>query len=96
MDAVLQPVRRHIDSIGDEMMVYALWVVGGMLVALLFAAAMQPQQKTPGMKPGQIEITTAEVGREIPVLFGTRILKGSNIVWWGDKKVKAIKVKSGK
>ena len=43
-----------------------------------------------------VEATTAEEGREIPVLFGTRYISSTNVVWYGDVRTVAIKQKSGK
>lgn len=58
---------------------------------------MQPKpqsQKAAGI--GDIQAPTAEEGREIAVLFGTREMSGPNIVWYGDLRVVAIKKKGGK
>ena len=60
-----------------------------------YALAPKPQsQPPPGL--GDIKAPTAEEGREIPVLFGTREIKGPNIVWYGHLRVVAIKKKGGK
>ena len=42
---------------------------------------------------GQFTAPTAEEGRAIPVVFGTVLLKGGNITWYGDLKATAIKQK---
>ena len=39
----------------------------------------------------EIDVPTAEEGREIPVLFGCRRIKSPNVVWYGDLKTKPIK-----
>lgn len=68
------------------------WFVAIFVVALVVAYSMRP--KTQSTKPSGLEdITTptAEDGREIPVLFGTRIIEGSNLVWYGDLKTEAIR-----
>lgn len=66
------------------------------IIAIIISYAIsyftQPKQK--GAKSALLsdfDLPTAEVGREIPVLFGTRDIKAPNIVWYGDLKVKAIK-----
>ncbi len=67
------------------------------VVALVISFAMQPKpqsQKAAGL--GDIQVPTAEEGREIPVLFGTRDIDGPNVVWYGDLKTVAIKSKGGK
>lgn len=67
------------------------------VVALVISYALTPKPQTqppPGI--GEIKAPTAEVGREIPVLFGTRDLDGPNVVWYGDVMTIPIKSKGGK
>lgn len=73
------------------------WYIIIAVVALVIGFSMVP--KPQAMKPAgldEIQAPTAEVGREIPVLFGTRDLKGPNIVWYGDFQAVAVKKKGGK
>lgn len=73
------------------------WFIALFVGALVISFAIQPKIQT--QKPaGLSEITApiAEEGVEIPVLFGTRDLKGPNVVWYGDLKTVAIKSKGGK
>jgi hypothetical protein len=42
---------------------------------------------------GDVTAPTAEEGRAIPVAFGTVLLKGLNVCWYGDLKATAIKQK---
>lgn len=67
-------------------------VVIGFFVALL---APKPESQPPPAI-GEIKAPTAEEGREIPVLFGTRWVKSPNVVWYGHVKVVAIRKKGGK
>lgn len=63
----------------------------------IISYALRP--KPPSPKPaglGDFTLPTAEQGREIPVLFGTRDITGPNIVWYGHLKTKAIKSSGGK
>lgn len=73
------------------------WLVAIFVVSLVVAyVTMRP--KPQNQKPAgfdEIQAPTAEEGREIPVLFGTRDINGPNVVWYGDLKTKAIKKKSG-
>jgi hypothetical protein len=65
-------------------------------ISLIFAYVFAP--KTESKKPaglGDINVPTAEVGRKIPVLFGTRKLFGPNVVWYGDLTTKALTQKTG-
>ncbi len=61
------------------------------VIAMVVARVLAPKPETPA--PGDIsnQIPTAEAGKEIPVLFGTRILGQPNVVWWGDLMTKKIK-----
>jgi hypothetical protein len=70
---------------------YAIAFVVALVVG--FALTPKPQTVTPGI--GEIEAPTAEDGREIPVLFGTRNLTGPNVVWYGDVKTTPIKSSGG-
>lgn len=73
----------------------AWWYAVIWVVALVAAYAMMPKPQTqppPGI--GEIQAATAEEGREIPVLFGTRDINSPNVVWYGD--IKTVPVKSGK
>ncbi len=47
--------------------------------------------KPPGPKPPALEdlkAPTAEAGRPIPVLFGTRVIEGPNNLWSGDVEIR--------
>lgn len=60
--------------------------------AIAYAIIPAPQ----GRQAGRFEGPTAEEGRNIPVLFGTRRIDAPNIVWWGDVRTKAVKKRGGK
>lgn len=67
------------------------------VIALIVAYTMQPKPETrPPAGLDEIQAPTAEVGREIPVLFGTRKMDGPNVVWYGDLRTVPIKSKGGK
>lgn len=73
------------------------WFVAIFVVSLVVAFAFQPKpqsQKPPGLD--EIQAPTAEEGREIPVLFGTRLMKAPNCVWYGHIRLVPIKKKGGK
>ncbi len=64
--------------------------------ALVVAYTMAPKPETrPPAGLDEIQAPTAEVGREIPVLFGRRKLEGPNVVWYGHLRTVAIKKKKG-
>lgn len=73
------------------------WYVAVFVVALVVAYAATPKpQSQPPAGLGDINVPTAEDGRAIPVLFGTRKLRGPNVVWYGDLRVVAVRKKGGK
>lgn len=62
------------------------------VVALVVAYAMIP--KPQNAKPAafdEFEVPQAQEGGEIGWLFGTRMITGSNLVWYGDLKTQAIR-----
>lgn len=74
-----------------------MWLVVAFVVGLAFSFAMMPKPETrPPAGIGEFNVPTAEVGREIPVLFGTRKLEAPNVVWYGDLKSVAVKAEGGK
>ncbi len=73
------------------------WFAVVFVAALVIGLAMSPKAQTappPGIS--EVKAPTAEEGREIPVLFGTRDIEGPNVVMFGDVKVVAIREKGGK
>lgn len=73
------------------------WYIAVFIVALVVSYSMMPKpQSQPPAGLGDINVPTAEEGREIPVLFGTRVLYGPNVVWYGDLRTEAIRKKGGK
>lgn len=70
-----------------------MWpVIAAIVVSFVMSYLLQPKPKTRGPDGlDKIDVPTAEVGRPIPVLFGTRTISSANIVWYGDLRTKAIK-----
>lgn len=69
------------------------------IVLSVVAYVLTPKPKIENQPPaglGDIKAPTAEEGREIPVLFGTRDLEAPNVVWYGDLRTMAIRKKGGK
>jgi hypothetical protein len=74
------------------------WLIAAVFVGALvvsYALTPKPQSAKPAGL-GEINVPTAEEGREIPVLFGTRDLSGPNIVWYGDFRTVAVRKSGGK
>lgn len=73
------------------------WFVVIFIVALVVGYAITPKQKNQSQAGlGQVQAPTAQEGREIAVLFGTKDVSGPNVVWFGDIRTVAIKKKGGK
>lgn len=68
-----------------------------LLVSAIVAIALAP--KPPKPKPASLadfDVPTAEQGRPIPMVFGTMLVTGPNVIWYGDLSTKAIKQSGGK
>ena len=66
-------------------------------VVLVASIALAPKpQSRPRPEFDDIQAPTAEDGRELPVLFGCREIKGPNVVWYGDLLTIPIKSSGGK
>lgn len=68
-----------------------------LVVSVIVSYALRPKPAVP--KPAALEdfdIPVAEQGRPIPVVFGTILLTGPNVLWYGDLRTTPIKVKGGK
>ena len=72
------------------------WLIAVFVVSLVIAFAMPRPQVTPPAGLNEVQAPTAEVGREIPVLFGTRDLTAPNVCWYGAIRLVPIKKKGGK
>ena len=67
------------------------------IVALFVSFAMAPKSTQPAPASlSDFQVTTAEPGRAIPVVFGTRLVSDPNNVWYGDLSYSAVKTESGK
>lgn len=68
-----------------------------LVVSVGLSIAMQPKTpKPPPASMSDFSVPTAEEGRPIPVVFGTVIVTGPNVVWYGDLRNAPVKTKSGK
>lgn len=59
-----------------------------MVVSYMLQAAAQPKPQTP--EAGKLDVPTAQEGDSIPVVFGTVLIKKSNVVWYGDARAEPI------
>lgn len=73
------------------------WFIAIFIGALIVGRAIGVKPQNASATPlSEFDVPTAEVGRPIPVVFGTRVQKGPNIVWYGDFKSEAVKSSGGK
>jgi len=72
------------------------WYLAVFVAALVLSYALIPKPQIPPPAIGEIKAPTAEEGREIPVLFGTREINSLNVVWYGDVRIVALKSSGGK
>ena len=69
-----------------------MWYLVVFIASIAVSAALTP--RIPDPKPaalGDINVPTAEPGRNIPIPFGTVVLEDPNVVWYGDLTTKAVK-----
>lgn len=65
------------------------------LALMVLSYLIMPKPKGP--KPPEtkdIDDPVAEAGKPIPVVFGTVIVKGLNVLWFGDKGHRKFKVRA--
>lgn len=73
---------------------YAVVFVAALVVG--FTMAVPKPQSAPPAGLGDFTVPTAEDGREIPVVFGTRDIAGPNVVWYGDFMAVPVQKSGGK
>lgn len=67
------------------------------IVTTLIQYAIAPKPPKPrAAELKDIDAPTADEGRPVPVVFGTVLVKGVNVVWYGDLRTTPIKSKGGK
>lgn len=67
------------------------------LTALSYALSPRPKTEQPqAARLDEFDIPTAEEGRPIPVVFGTVLLTGPNVVWAWDLRVEPVEEQASK
>ncbi len=68
------------------------------VVSTVLTLVMAPKMKKPpvqqGPKPAGLsdfDLPTAQEGRPIPIVWGTRYVEGSNVTWYANLRTKEIK-----
>lgn len=64
------------------------------IAMMVLTFLLAPKPKIEKLKPDtEIEVPATEVGRPLPVIFGTVIIRNPNIVWFGNIMIKEVKKK---
>lgn len=69
------------------------------IATTIISTLLTPRPKAQNAQPGQIgdkDVPLVSQDAPIPVLFGTRLLSGPNVVWYGELKIVPIKKRGGK
>lgn len=74
---------------------WEFYLIFALLVGVSYILAPDPP-KTPPAGLDTIKACTAEEGREIPILFGSRRIRSANVIWYGDMNTEAIKSSGSK
>ena len=67
-----------------------------MMIASVAISMSMAKNMDPTSTEGALDVPTAEEGGDIPVCFGTNLIKDGNVIWYGDPSITKIKSKGGK
>lgn len=70
-----------------------LQIVG--IVLQIIAYLIKPKTKIEDTAPGVLTGTSVDPSSPVPILFGTRLMKQPNLVWYGDIATTPIVSKGG-
>lgn len=71
-----------------------IWI-GLQLIAALISLSMSKSNQVT-KKPGEVDGTTIDSASPVPILFGTRLMIGANLAWYGHVKTEPIVKEGGK
>lgn len=74
---------------------YLLYYLIITIVSYAISYASMPKPQTNNPTAGELDTPTAEAGKGIPVVFGTIVIKDSNVIDYFDAKTDAIKSGGG-
>jgi uncharacterized membrane protein len=70
-----------------------IWIlIAAVIASVAISFLLMPKVKAP--KPPSLDDydnPTAEAGRPVPVVFGTIMVKGLNVLWYGNKHIRTSK-----
>jgi hypothetical protein len=73
------------------------WFILAAAVAVSIAISFLLRPRAKKRKPEEtqdMDNPTAEAGRPYPVIFGTLMVKGLNVVWFGDKSLRTYQTRA--
>jgi hypothetical protein len=73
---------------------YAIYAIISIIISYAFSVLNKPKRQTP--TAGTLDVPTPDPGALVGVVFGTNIIKNSNIIWYGDASTRDIKSDAGK
>lgn len=73
-----------------------IWEIVILAISLVAAFAFMPHPKQPPASTQDLEVPTAQDGREVIDIAGTVWIDDPNIVWYGDLSTTPIHADSGK
>jgi hypothetical protein len=77
------PVVKSVFIIDDIVLITIMLIM--MIIASVLSMVLTPVPPPPrAASISDFKVPTAEAGRPVPVIFGTVMLKGPNVVWYGN------------
>lgn len=77
------PVVKAIFGIDDAIIITIMLTM--MIIASILSMVLTPVPPPPrAASLSDFKVPTAEAGRPVPVIFGTVMMKGPNVVWYGN------------
>lgn len=67
-----------------------------MLVVLIAAIALAPHPKSQPPNDADLQVPTAEDGREVMDIAGECWIDDANVIWYGNLRTRPVKADSGK
>jgi len=75
----------------DPVSLFVQLAIGLAIAAVGYALTPKPKRDKPAAA-ADLEAPTSEAGIPIAVVFGTKLIKGPNILWYGEKGVDQFEV----
>lgn len=67
-----------------------------LILTPIFYLFSKKSKKAASTPDKTFEIPSVEVGKNLPVLFGTRMIKSPKIAWYGDLRILKVKADTAK